>query len=187
MKKFIIASLLLLLMGCSSSVPNKVYYQLVSDFSVNQNLQSQAVNKIIVIEPINIASYLDTTSIIYQTDEIEFSTANNNLWLTSLSDQIQQRVFQDLSALLPGYLVTTQPTSQPSIKINLFIDAFYGSYTGDAVIKGHWVITHLNEQATLKTFDFRVRLEKDGYPTLVKALSTGFQNEELDLVKSTKF
>ncbi|WP_392552983.1 ABC-type transport auxiliary lipoprotein family protein [Orbus wheelerorum] len=187
MKKLIIASLLLMLMGCSSNIPNKAYYQLISDFNTSEKVQSQVVNKIIVIEPINLASYLDTTGIVYQTDLIEFSTASNNLWLTPLSDQIQQRVVQDLSALLPGYLVTTKLTSQPAVKVKLFIDAFQGSYTGDAVIKGYWMITDLNDQVTLKPFDFKVRLAKDGYPTLVKALSSGWQNEEIDFVRSTKF
>jgi len=187
MKKLIITSLLLLLVGCSSNVPNRAYYQLISDFDSSKNAQSQVVNKVIVVEPISLASYLDTTGIVYQTNQIEFSTANNNLWLTPLSNQIQQRVVQDLSALLPGYLVTTNQTTQPAIKVKLFIDGFNGSYTGDAIIKGHWMITDLKDKVTLKYFDFKIRLAESGYPTLVKALSTGWQNEEIDLIRSTRF
>ncbi|WP_392560840.1 ABC-type transport auxiliary lipoprotein family protein [Orbus sturtevantii] len=185
MKKLIIGSLLLLLIGCSSNSPNKVYYQLISDFNSSTDTQ-QVVSKTIVIEPVSVASYLDTTGILYQSNPIEFSTANNNLWLTPLSNQIEQRVVQDLSALLPGYLVTTTPSSDPAVKIKLFIDGFHGCYTGDAIIKGYWMITDLDNKVTLKHFDFKIRLAEDGYPTLVKALSTGWQNEEIDLIRSTK-
>ncbi|RKS86928.1 hypothetical protein DES39_0134 [Orbus hercynius] len=186
MKKYVIIALLFLVAGCSSTMSNKVYYQLTSDFSVN-NLQPQTVDNVIVIDSVNVANYLDKTGIVYQTDAIEYSTANNNLWLTTLSNQIQQRVIIDLSALLPNYYVTAAPTQNPRATIKLFIDSFHGSYTGDALIKGKWVITYKDNQVITKNIDMKLRQSEDGYAALVKTLSKGWQNEELDLIRTVKF
>lgn len=187
MKKLIIISLLLALAGCSSDIPNKAYYQLGSDLNDSKELQTRKVNDIVYIEEINVANYLDQTGIIYQTNPNEYITANNNLWLTSLSNQIKQRLVQDLSVLLPNYLVTTQTPNKSKFSIKLFIDSFHGVYTGDAVIKGRWLITNSHNEVITKNFDQTLRLTDDGYLALVKALSIGWQNEEKDLVKSVKF
>jgi len=186
MKKSIITLLLLFIVGCSSSIPNKTYYQLDSDFSDSKVLQARKVNDAIVIEDIKVANYLDKNGIVYQTGELEYTTANNNLWLTSLSDQITQRLVQDLSILLPNYLVTTQPANHPKLTVKLFIDAFHGVYTGDAVIKGRWQMTNNKNEVITKNFDYTLRLGEDGYLALVKTLSKGWQEEEIDLVRSLK-
>ncbi|WP_392560511.1 ABC-type transport auxiliary lipoprotein family protein [Orbus mooreae] len=186
MKKLIMISLLLLLAGCSSTAPNRTYYQLTSDFSID-NLQLQKVDNVAFIDSVTVASYLDTTGIVYQTDAIEYSTARNNLWLTALSNQIQQRVVTDLSVLLPNYFVTTEPVSNPRIRIKLYIDGFHGSYTGDAIIEGRWVINYGNNNIVTKNIDARLRLSEDGYAALVKTLSKGWQEEEIELIRSIKW
>lgn len=186
MKSIIALLLVISLIGCSSSTPDKFYYQLDSDFS-NTSVTLQQSPQTIFIEPVSVASYLNKTGIVYQSSNIEFDTASNNLWLTPLSNQIQQRMTQDFSSLFPNYLITTESTSQAVIKIKLIIDAFHGSYTGDAVIKGRWIITGKNNQIITKSFDSLIKLDQDGYSALVKALSKGFQEEEIDLARNIKF
>lgn len=185
MKKFIIIPLLLLIVGCTSTVPDKRYYQLESDFSDTQVLQKRKINNTIFLE-VHVADYLDNRGIVYQTGDLQYTTANNNQWLTPLSNQIQQRLVQDLSVLLPNSLVTTQPTSQPKLTITLFIDSFNGSYTGDAIIKGRWIITNNRNEVVTKNFDYSLRLNNDGYFALVKTLSKGWQEEEIELARSFK-
>lgn len=186
MKKLIIFSLMLMIYGCSTSLPDKAYYQLSSDFSDTNLLHPSKVTDVILIENIQIANYLDKTGIVYQTNDIEYSTANNNLWLTPLSDQIKQRLMHDLSILLPNYLITEQPIGHTKVTLKLYIDRFHGLYTGDAVIQGRWLISTSKEVIT-KHFDYTMRLTEDGYPALVKMLSQGWQEEELDLIKKVKF
>lgn len=186
MKKLMTICVLFLVVGCSSTLPNKTYYQLTSDFT-NNNLQYQKVDNVIFIDSVSVASYLDKVGIVYQTDAIEYSTASNNLWLTTLSDQIQQRVVTDLSALLPNDFVTAEPVTNPKVKIKLFIDAFHGSYTGDALIKGRWVISYEGNNIVTKNIDARLRLSDDGYAALVKTLSKGWQEQEIELARSLKY
>lgn len=177
MKKRIIIPLLLLLTACSSTGPDRVNYQLTSDLKA-ANLQPQKVANVIFIDAVTVADYLDKTGIVYQINEIEYNTANNNLWLTTLSNQIQQRVVSDLSVLLPNYFITAEPIADPKIRVKLFIDAFHGSYTGDALIKGRWVIRNNNGNVVTKNIDARLALTEDGYAALVKTLSKGWQAEE---------
>lgn len=186
MKKLFILIMLFLVVGCASSLPNKTYYQLKSDFSDSHILHSHKVKDVILINNIQVANYLDKNGIVYQTDDMQYVTANNNLWLTPLSDQIKQRLVQDLAVLMPNYLLTTQPTNNPKATLTLYIDSFHGVYTGDAVIKGYWVITTVKD-VIIKHFDYRLRLTDDGYLAVVKALSQGWQEEEIDLVKSMQF
>lgn len=187
MKKVIIAISLLLLIGCSSSMTNSYYYQLSSDFEKTAPLTLQTTKNILLIESVNVADYLDQTGIVYQTAPFEYIAANNNQWFTVLSNQLQQRAVQDLSVLLPQYLVTTKPTPLATMRVSLFIDSFHGSYTGDALIKGHWLITNKNGEVVSKHFDHTLRLNQDGYAELVKTLSKGWQEEEIDLVRTVKW
>lgn len=186
MKKLLMISIVWLLVGCSSTMPERTYYQLSSDFAVD-NLQPQKVVNRLFVDAISVASYLDKTGIVYQTDALEYNTANNNLWLTTLSNQLQQRVVTDLSVLLPNYFVTSEPVNNPKVKIKLFIDAFHGSYTGEAVIKGRWVISYANDAMVTKNIDVRLRLSEDGYPALVQTLSKGWQEQEIELVRAIKW
>ena len=186
MKRLIILSVIFLIAGCSSSLPNKTYYQLTSDFSDSTHLQPRKVTDVIFIDNVKVANYLDKNGIVYQIDKIKYVTANNNLWLTPLSDQIKQRLLQDLSILLPNYLITAQPSLSPKASIKLYIESFHGVDTGDAVIKGYWLISNTKGVIT-KPFDYTLRLANDGYTALVNTLSLGWQEEEIDLVINVKF
>lgn len=183
MKKLILISLLLLIVGCSSTVPDKTYYQLESDFGESSVPQPRKVTNVIFVQ-VNVANYLDKQGIVYQTGDLQYITATNNQWLTPLSNQVEQRLVQDLSVLLPNYLVTTQPVNRTAVTLTLFIDSFHGVYTGDAVIKGRWLIADSKNEVITKNFDYTLRLNDDGYLALAKVLSKGWQEEEIDLVRN---
>lgn len=177
----------LLLVSCSSRVMEKNYFQLADDLHPSSAQTSRTTNQIMFIEPIEVASFLDKNGIVLQTDNIKYTTASNNLWVAPLSEQLEERVVQDLTQLLPNYLITSKPMLTPNVKVKLFIDGFYGSYTGNAVIKGRWVVTNSNGELHSKTFNRNIPLAGDGYDALVKALSKGWQDEERDFVNKMKF
>ena len=186
MIKQIIILLSLLLMASCSSLPEKHYYQLSSDFAGNQTTQSANRKNVIYLESVNVAAYLNKSGIVYQTGEVEYRTANHNLWLTPLQDQIEQRVLQDLSLLLPDYIVTNKLIAPRAFNVQLFIDAFHGYYQGEALIKGYWLIENEQHQFITKSFDYTQRQSEDGYQALVKELSKAWQEEIIDFAKSLK-
>jgi uncharacterized protein len=178
--------LLAILVGCSTSTPNKSYFQLTGDLPNPVSQKVNITNHFIWIESVDIASFLNKSGIVLQTDNITYETATQNLWASTLSQQLQERLSQDLTILLPNYLVSSQSITTPALTIKLFIDGFHGSYTGDAIIKGRWVITDSKNNIETKPFERHVPLESNGYSALVKALSKGWQDEELDFANSIK-
>lgn len=183
---FFCAVSLTALVGCSSSEPNKNYFQLANNLTNKPSQSAQVTKQFIWIESINVASFLNKLGIVLQTENIKYVTATNNLWVSSLSQQLEDRLVQDLTLFLPNYLVSNQPIMTPSAKVKLFIDGFHGSYTGDAVVKGRWVITNSKNEIVTKFFDRRVPLANNGYDALVNALSTAWQDEELDFANTLK-
>ncbi len=172
---------LMALASCSSSVPSKNYFQLTTSLDKMPSQTAHKPDRFILIESVDVDDFLNKNGIVIQTDPIKYTTAANNLWTSPLSKQLENRVTRDLSLLLPDYLVSTKPLKAPYLKVKLFIEGFHGSYTGDAVIKGRWVITKNSHDIYSKVFERKVPLTHDGYDALVNALSAAWQQEELDL------
>lgn len=191
MKQWLMVIVALLMVGCSSSLPTKHYYQLASDFSGSAVTIANANKHLVVIDSIKLAGYLDKPGIVYQTNDVEYLTASNNLWASSLAQQLKNRTIHDLSVLLPGYLVVGDSLAlpkgnRPKTLIALSIDSFHGSYTGDGVIKGRWIITNPKGEVSVKNFDYVLRQSEDGYDALVRTLSKGWQEEIIYVARVIK-
>ncbi|OCG74146.1 hypothetical protein A9G42_10755 [Gilliamella sp. Nev6-6] len=175
-----------ILVGCSAGNPSKSYFQLTSNSQIPVSQNMKTTNQFIWIESVDVASFLNKPGIVLQTDNIKYETAINHLWVSTLSQQLQDRLTQDLTAMLPNYLVSSKSITTPILTVKLFIDSFHGSYTGDAIIKGRWVVTDRKNNIETKPFERHVPLATNGYDALVKALSKGWQDEELDFANSIK-
>ena len=177
----------MLLVGCSANTENKSYFQLASNLPVQTPKTMKSTNRFIKIDSIDVASFLNKSGIVLQTEDIKYVTAINNLWVSTLSQQLEERLVQDLSLLLPDYLISSKSLATPTLTVKLFIDGFHGSYNGDAVIKGRWVVTDSKGQIRSKIIERHVPLAKNGYGALVKALSQGWQDEELEFANSINY
>lgn len=172
--------------GCSSDVPNKSYFQLTSNLANNGSTMTQSTHYFIWIESIEVADFLNKSGIVLQTDDIKYTTATNHLWVSALSQQLAERLSQDLTQIMPNYLVSTNSITTPSLTVKLFIDGFHGNYNGDAIITGRWVMTDKSGKIVTKVIKRQIPLTTNGYDALVKALSQGWQDEELDFANSIK-
>lgn len=175
-----------LLAGCSSKSIGKSYYQLSSNIGNVLTQTMQTKKNFMWIESVEVADFLNKPGIVLQTRDINYVTANNHLWVSTLSQQLRDRLEQDLMRLLPNYLVSNQAIATPTLRVKLYIDAFYGSYTGDAVIKGRWVVGDSRDRLYTKAFERHVPLTRNGYDALVKALSRGWQDIEFDFANSIR-
>lgn len=190
MKKYMILSLLLIMstvqIGCASKVTEKNYYQLSTDFDSTVLSESRKIEDFIWLESITVADHLNNNSIVYQQNEWQFTAANNNLWVSPLGQMLTDITVHDLSVLLPNRLIANQAITTPKTKIKLMIDSFHGRYSGDAIIEGRWIITDNKGKMTVRHFNYAIALKKDGYDALVGALSQGWQETLIDLVKNVK-
>ncbi len=182
----LLMTLLSAIIGCSSDVPNKNYFQLTSDLANNGSTMTQSTHYFIWIESIEVADFLNKSGIVLQTDDIKYTTATNHLWVSALSQQLADRLSQDLTQIMPNYLVSTNSITTPSLTVKLFIDGFHGNYNGDAIITGRWVMTDKSGKIVTKVIKRQIPLTTNGYDALVKALSQGWQDEELDFANSIK-
>ena len=85
-----------------------------------------------------------------------------------------------LSDTLPNSQVISrgQPGLEnlPAREIRLQLDRFQGRYDGMALIRGRWQL--LNNQGRLlrqQGFEVAAPLQEDGYPALVRALASGWE------------
>ncbi|AKJ42594.1 membrane integrity-associated transporter subunit PqiC [Pragia fontium] len=185
MKKNIIA-IALLLSACSSQTQVS-YYQLPAVAAKTNSVAEIAVNsgKQLWIENVTVADFLTGTGIAYQTSDVKYTIANNNLWGSGLEQQLKQSLTNNLNALLSGWIVSAQPIGGSSDMdiLRVTINGFHGRYDGYAVVNGYWILQR-GEQITRRPFDIEMPLQKDGYDELVHTLAKAWQQEAEAIAKS---
>ncbi|HHK5683960.1 TPA: ABC-type transport auxiliary lipoprotein family protein, partial [Serratia marcescens] len=108
MMKWIPVALALLLSACSSS-PQKTYYQLPALGVPATAGSSGASTRQLWLEHVSVADYLAQSGVVYQTNDVQYVIAQNNLWASPLDQQLQQTLVTNLSSALPGWVVSSQP------------------------------------------------------------------------------
>lgn len=117
MMKWTIATLALLLSACSSQ-PQVSYYQLPSVSAAKTSSAAIAVNsgKQLWIENVTVADFLSGTGIAYQTSNVKYTIANNNLWGSSLEQQLKQALIDNLNAQLNDLLCSVTVAGSTGIE-----------------------------------------------------------------------
>jgi uncharacterized lipoprotein YmbA len=123
MMKWIPVALALLLSACSSS-PQKTYYQLPALGAPAVVSSSGASTRQLWLEHVSVADYLAQSGVVYQTNDVQYVIAQNNLWASPLDQQLQQTLVTNLSSALPGWVVSSQPMSSDQVVLNVTISGF---------------------------------------------------------------
>ncbi|PHM67234.1 membrane protein [Xenorhabdus stockiae] len=176
----------MLLSGCSSSQPQKTYYQLpvVTKASEVKRVNVEHEPQL-WIKKVSLADYLASPGIVYQTGDVSYVNASNHLWASPLEQQLQQILTTQLSATFPQRLVSDQLLEKNADILNITITAFHGRYDGRVVIQGYWVLS--NQKETIKrTFNLELKQTENGYAQLVRTLSMGY-NQLIQSIASQIF
>lgn len=128
------------------------------------------------VAQVSVADFLAGNGLVYQTSDVQYTTAHSNLWASPLEQQLQQALVADLSAALPGTLVSTQPigSRDDGSELTVTLTGFHGRYDGRAVVQGVWLLT-VNGRVIRQPFDLALPQEKDGYDALVRTLAQGWE------------
>jgi len=196
MMKWIPVVLALLLTACGSSNSQKAYYQLPtldSGNAVQQTaaqsgnlLPSNATPRSLWIERVGVADYLAGSGLVYQTNDVQYVIAANNLWASPLDQQLQQTLTSYLRRGLPGWIVTgQQPEAGSQDRLNVEVTGFHGRYDGNAVVSGYWTLNH-DGQTTQRNFSFVLKQQADGYDALVRTLAAGWQQEANSIISKIR-
>jgi len=180
MMKWIPVVLALFLTACSSS-DQKTYYQLpvLSSAPVTGSVMSSgiATPRHLWVERVSVADYLAGSGLVYQTNDVQYTLTQNNLWASPLDQQLQQSLVTYLRRELPGMLVSNQAASSDDQDVlNVNVTGFHGRYDGVVVVSGSWSLTK-NGQTIQRDFALNLKQSADGYDALVRTLAAGWQQE----------
>jgi uncharacterized lipoprotein YmbA len=86
--------------------------------------------------------YLAGNGVVYQTSDVQYVIANNNLWASPLDQQLRTTLVANLSNQLPGWVVASQPLGSEQDTLNVTVNGFHGRYDGRVIVSGEWLLKH---------------------------------------------
>lgn len=176
MKKWIPVALAMLATACSST-PETTYYQLpAASKGAVASSPVTASRPAIFVQHVSVPDYLAGNGLVYQSSDVKYVIASNNLWASPLDQQLQQTLVSNLNQALPGWVVSATPLGQTQDTLSVNVTAFHGRYDGQAVISGEWVLDHQGS-ITRKSFSLTLPQKEDGYDALVRMLAQGWSQE----------
>ncbi|ENM3928350.1 membrane integrity-associated transporter subunit PqiC [Vibrio cholerae] len=177
MKPWLLMMLTTLLVGCGGTPQPKVsFYLLPNNPELSEHIQPKTL-PLLVVQPVELAAYLDTQGIVYRQSETQVIQARQNQWAQRLSPQLTQRITNDLRRKQSRYWpapLNASSIQQEHWKLQVRLQRFNGVYTGNAEVAGSWELLNPKGESMLnQEFSFQVPLKDTGYPALVEALSAG--------------
>ncbi|OAT22887.1 putative lipoprotein [Proteus myxofaciens ATCC 19692] len=166
-----------MLTACSS-VPDKAYYQLPDVYqndtaNISTTIQSEKKPQI-WLQPVRLSDMLVSSGIVYQTSDINYTVANQHLWINPLDQQLQQNLVSGLSKAFPNRVVSIQPIEDHLAKLTVNVNSFQGRYDGQVIISGDWIYTE-DGKIISQPFSVMLKQTQDGYPALVRTLGEGWK------------
>lgn len=186
MKKWLIALTALSISACSSTV-DTTYYQLpAGSAGAATRIGGDALTAsqpMIWVQQVTVPDYLAGNGVVYQTSDVKYVIASQNLWASPLDQQLQQTLVTNLSRALPGRLVSATPLSEQHDTLNVNVTNFQGRYDGKAVISGEWVLQHQG-RLIKQSFNLLLPQQEDGYDALVRTLANGWQQQAQQIAQT---
>lgn len=174
--KIISLAVIMLLTACSSA-PDINYYQLPP--VVSQATAAQEQQRLLFVEPVQVATFLNGRGIVMQLSEVELVMARQHVWAEPLAQQLQRQVRDRILAHNPAYKAAAR-AEVATVQLRIAIDGFHGTGDGYATVSGHFAINAVN---ALQAFSFQVALQQDGYSSLVSALAEGVQQLSMQIAQ----
>lgn len=175
MRKWLPVLIAGMLSACSSSDESKTYYQLPAGPQAQTQSVSQG-RQLLWIEQVTIPDYLAGNGVVYQTTDVQFIIANSNLWASPLDQQLRNTLVTNLSANMPGWVVSSTPLGSEQETLNVNVTGFYGRYDGRVIVSGEWLLKGEGELIK-RPFYVELKQQQDGYDAMVKTLGQAWQQE----------
>jgi len=138
MKKWLPIIAALVLTACSSD-PGKTYYQLPQSSTPAMQAVSQSGSRLLWVEQVAVPDYLAGNGVVYQTSDVQYVIATNNLWASPLDQQLRNTLVSNLSSALPGWVVASQPLGSVQDTLSVNVTGFHGRYDGKVIVSGEWL------------------------------------------------
>lgn len=184
MKKWLVVMMSVWLTACSSGGESKSYYQLPIAQGGVQSTANQG-NRLLWVEQVSVPDYLAGNGVVYQTSDVKYVIANNNLWASPLDQQLRNTLVASLNTQLPGWVVASQPLGSTQDTLNVTVTGFHGRYDGKVIVSGEWLLNHQG-QLIKRPFHLEATQLQDGYDEMVKVLATAWSQEAASIAQEIK-
>lgn len=168
--KYIIPLLLSLLSACSlmdHSLANQYHYLPHSHFIPPlQNYHATHIE-------LQLASYLNTSSMVVGDTEGTVIFTSQNQWVGNLAEAIRNNLSNRLNELgqRERRFFTIDTNHRHTKKLVIFIERFQGNLNGTARVTGYAkLLNQEDEVQKANDFDIKVKQQQNGYPAMLQAL-----------------
>ncbi|EKO3536450.1 membrane integrity-associated transporter subunit PqiC [Vibrio fluvialis] len=186
--KMVSLMITILLAGCmSASETADTMYLLPETKSQVPNSEVVTQRPLLIVPPVDLASFLDDRGIVFRSSESQIIQAKHNRWAQRLSDQITQRVIDDLRHKQSQYWPVKAGAylnQRTESKLFLSLSKFNGNYQGNAELEGEWMYIEADGKVKHRSqVKILVPLQGEGYDSLVRALSSGMNTLTDDIAR----
>lgn len=176
MNKIILACFIIAMSACGSNPPPQTqFFVLTPNPQANIN-PNESSNKVVMLEQIVLAKYLDQPGIVMQTDMHQIKVAHYHRWAEPLKRNMRRYLSETLDGKL-SYPVTLDNTNLSNstnvLSLQISVNQFNGVTDGTAVLSGEWILFDEDTQSILRKEMFRYQktLVDEGYTELVNQLA----------------
>ena len=176
MKKLIIACLFLSLFACGSKPPPETQYFVLTPSVISSTPDNKSLDKVLILEQIKIAKFLDQPGIVMKTDSHQIQVAHYHRWAEPIRKNMYRYILETLSGSLSIPVVDEANNINDGssvLSLIISVNKFNGATDGTAVFSGEWLLIDKSTRSvkTKKSFNLKANLESDGYTELVNQLA----------------
>jgi len=157
------------LIGCASSGSALQYYLLHSTTSPSATQQDSSPHHLL-INKIVLPDYLKQRGLVYQTSSTSLHIATEHLWAEPLDEGITKSLKAALRT--QGVMLVTHNVNAKDINdyLTLQIDDFIATWQGDIILRGQYVVKHIDDSQSAKDFEYILPLAVDGFPASIEVM-----------------
>ncbi|WP_414830362.1 membrane integrity-associated transporter subunit PqiC [Alteromonas sp. H39] len=180
----LLCAAMLSLMGCASQPSHLQYYLL---HSPNGSLKQHDDATVITLDQLLLPEYLKQRSLAIQTGSTTLHFSPKHVWAEPISNSFVQA----LSTALAAEGLNVLPASRRSLNeeaatVSIQIDDLISTWQGEVVLKGRYWVDTPDSDGVSEHFDYRIRLEQDGFPHAVDMMREAIIRLSADIAARVK-
>ncbi|MDX5377937.1 MAG: ABC-type transport auxiliary lipoprotein family protein [Halomonas sp.] len=186
---WLVVTVSMLLTGCASPTEPPNRYMLPDSGAALPSAASDP-SRLLIVQPPRLAHYLDTDGIVLQLDDITLNAARQHLWVEPLGRQLERGLRDRLATHLPDTRIMHDEARlgrSEALRLRLEVDRFQGHHDGFAIVSGEWqLLAPDGRLLAMERFLEQTALDDDGYPALVRALGSGWDQVAAEIASGIR-
>ncbi|MBL4782350.1 MAG: membrane integrity-associated transporter subunit PqiC [Porticoccaceae bacterium] len=166
--KFLVLFALVLVSGCTSTVPRLNQYLLRSDASSQFSVEQQSA--VVGLGAVVVAPYIDSLGLVQEKSSGEVRAARDHQWAEPLRASLRVFMAREISAHT-GQTIRAHDSGESDWqrRIDLRIDQLHGTASGEATLVAYWQVFDMAQRSVVSENGFAESqaLGADGYEALV--------------------